>query len=83
MGSAWSLELFCVQQCYTERDREGILTVSRATMSRRGPPPSMVRQTPPPADIRIESGDIIEELEGIADVAREVEDLSDGIFRWS
>jgi hypothetical protein len=34
----------------------------------------MVRQTPPPADIRIESGDIMEELEGRADVAPEVED---------
>jgi hypothetical protein len=34
-------------------------------------------------DIRIESGDINEELEGSADVAPDVEDLPDGIFRWS
>ena len=65
------------------RVRERILIVSRATMAQRGQPPSMVRQTPPPVGIRIESGDIIEELEGSADVAPEVEDLSDGIFRWS
>jgi len=57
--------------------------VSRATMGQRGPSPSMVRQTPPPADIRIDSGDIIEELEGSADVAPEVEDMPDGIFQWS
>ncbi len=66
-----------------ERDREGILTVSRATMGQRVPLPSMVRQTLPPADIRIEFGDIIEELEGTADVAPEVEDLPEGIFQWS
>jgi hypothetical protein len=41
----------------------------------------MVRQTPPPADIRFKSGDIIEELEGNADHAPEVEDLPDGAFR--
>jgi hypothetical protein len=66
-----------------ERDQKGFLTVSRATIGQRGPPPSMVRQTPPPADIRIESGDIIEELEGDAEVATEIENLSDGSFRWS
>jgi hypothetical protein len=42
----------------------------------------MVRQTPPPVDRRIESGDIIEELEGNAEIAPEVEDLPDGTFRW-
>jgi hypothetical protein len=81
MGLAWSLELFCVQKCYTERDGEVILTLSRATMGQRGQLPSTVRQTPPPADIRIESGDIIEDLEDSAYVAPEVEDLPDGIFR--
>ena len=66
-----------------ERDREEILTVSLATvhMGQRGTRPTMVRKTPPPADIRIESGDIIEELEGSADIAPEVEDLPNGIFR--
>jgi hypothetical protein len=84
MGSSWSLEHFCVfQKCYMERDSEAILSVSRATMGQRGPPPSMVRQTPPPADIDIESGDIIEELEGDAEVAPEVEDFPDEAFRWS
>jgi len=52
-------------------------------MGQRCPPPSMVRQTTPPADISIESGDIIELLEGSSDVASEVEDLPDGAFRWS
>ena len=83
MESAWSLELFCIQKCYMERDREGILIVSRATMGQRDPPPSMARQTPPPAGRMIESGDIIEESEDSAHVAPEVEDLTDGIFRWS
>jgi hypothetical protein len=53
-----------------ETNQEAILTVSRATMDQRGPPPFMVRQTPP--DLQIESGDIIEELEGDAEVAPEV-----------
>ena len=77
--SAWSLELFCVRKCYMERDRERILTVSRATMGERGPPP-MIRQTLPPADKMIESNDIIEELGGSDGVATEVENLPDGIF---
>ncbi len=52
-----------------ERDQEAILTVSRATMGQRGPPPSIVRQTPPPTDIRIESSDIIEEVNDDDEVA--------------
>ena len=51
-------------------------------MGQRGPPPSMARQTPPLAHIRIESGDIIEDFEGDAEVAPEVEDLPGGTFRW-
>ncbi len=43
----------------------------------------MVPQTPPPADIRLEFGDIIDELEGDTEVAPEVEDLPVGAFRWS
>ena len=78
---AWNS--FASLKRYMKRDQEAILTVSRAIMGQRGPPPSMVRQTPPSADIRIECGDIIEELEGDAEVAPEVEDLPDGAFRWS
>ena len=63
-----------------ERDQEAILKTFIATIGQRGPLPSMVRQTPPLADIRIESGDIIEELEGNAEVAPEVEDLPAGTF---
>jgi hypothetical protein len=39
-------------KCYMERDREAILSVSRAAMGQRGPAPSMVPQTPPRGDIR-------------------------------
>ena len=70
-------------KCYMERDREAILSVSRAAMGQRGQAPSIVPQTPPGGDIRLESGDIIEELEGDADVAPDVEDLPSGAFRWS
>ena len=49
-------------------------------MGQRGPPPSMIRQTLPPADKMIESNDIIEELGGSDGVATEVENLPDGIF---
>ncbi len=53
-------------------------------MGQRDPPPSSVRQkTLPPVDIQIESSDIIEELDGDAEVALEVEDLPDGAYRWS
>ncbi len=45
-------------------------------MGQRGPAtPYIVPQTPPRGDIRLESGDIIEELEGDADVAPDIEDL--------
>ena len=71
------------KKCYMERDREAILSVSRAAMGQRGPAPSMVPQTPPRGDIRLESGDIIEELEGDAEVAPDIEDLPFGAFRRS
>jgi hypothetical protein len=65
-----------------ERDQEAFFLFSRVTMGHRGPSPYIVRQTPPPADIRIEYGDIIEELDSDAEVAPEVEDLPDGASRW-
>jgi hypothetical protein len=33
--------------------------------------------------MRLESGDIVEELEGDANVAPQVKDMPDGAFRWS
>ncbi len=71
------------KKCYLERDREAIMSVSRAAMGQRGPAPSIVPQTPPRGDIRLESGDIIEELEGDAEVAPDIEDLPFGEFRRS
>ncbi len=37
----------------------------------------------PSTDIRLESGDIVEIIEGDNDVVTEVEGVSDGAFRWS
>ena len=66
-----------------ERDWEAILSVLRAAMGQRGPAPSMVPQTPPRGDIRLEPGDIIEELEGDAEVSPDIEDLPFEAFRRS
>ena len=71
------------KKCYMERDREAILPVSRAAMDQRGPALSIVPQTPPRGDIRLESGDITEELEDDAEVAPDIEDLPFGAFRRS
>jgi hypothetical protein len=66
-----------------ERDRVSILSVTRA-ITGHGTARAICSPEPDPLiDIRLESGDIVEMLEGDDDVVTEVEGVPDGAFRWS
>jgi hypothetical protein len=65
-----------------ERDREFILSVSSVAMGRGNAKAICTPHQGPPFHIRLESGDIVEKLEGDADVVPEVDGVSEGTFRW-
>ena len=66
-----------------ERDRESILSVTQV-ITDHGKTQVICAPKPDPSfDIRLESSDILELTKGDDDVVPEVEDVSDGIFRWS
>ncbi len=73
---------FRLKKYFMERDRESILSVSRAAMDHGRAQASCVSQPAPPLDVCLESGDIIQKWEDDADVAPEVDGVSDGTFRW-
>jgi hypothetical protein len=65
-----------------ERGRESILSVSRASMGHGNAQATSVPKLELPSNIRLESGDIVLESEGDANVAPEVDGVPDGKFRW-
>jgi len=71
------------QNCYMERDRVSIFSVTRAIMGYGKTQVICAPEPDPSIDIRLEPGDIVELTEGDDDVVPEVEDVFDGIFRWS
>jgi hypothetical protein len=64
-----------------ERDRESILSISRTAIEHGRAQAICAPQSVTPFGIRLESGDIIDELEGDADVAPEVDGVSYGTLR--
>ncbi len=66
-----------------ERDRASVLTVTRAILGYGNANIICAPEPNPSTDIRLESGDIVEIIEGDDDVVTEVEGVPDGAFRWS
>ena len=71
------------QKCYMERDRASVLSVIRAILGYGNANAICSPEPDPLMDIRLESGDIVEIIEGDVDVVTEVEEVPDGAFRWS
>ncbi len=65
-----------------ERDREYILSISRVAIRHKNVQAICAPQAKPLVDIRLESGDTIELVEGDADAVPEVDGVPDGSFRW-
>ena len=66
-----------------ERDRASVLSVTRAILGYGNANAISTPEPDPLIDIRLESGDIVEIIEGDVDVVPEVEGVPDGAFRWS
>jgi hypothetical protein len=66
-----------------ERDRAYVLSVTRAILGYGNANVICAPEPDPLIDIRLESGDIVEIIEGDDDVVTEVEGVPDGAFRWS
>jgi hypothetical protein len=64
-----------------ERDRMSILSVTQAIMGHGKTQVICAPEPDPLIDMRLESGNIVELIEGENDVVPEVEDVPDGIFR--
>ena len=71
------------QKCYMALDRAIILSVTRAMMGHGNANVICAPQPKPSTDLRLESGDIIELVDGDEEVAPEVDEVPDGAFRWS
>jgi len=71
------------KKCYVERDRAYVLSVTRAILGYGNANVICAPEPDPLIDIRLESGDIVEIIEGDDDVVTEVEGVPDGAFRWS
>jgi hypothetical protein len=66
-----------------ERDRASVLSVTRAILGYGNANDICAPEPDPSIDIRLESGDIVEIIEGDDDVVTEVDGVPDGAFRWS
>ncbi len=64
-----------------ERDRASVLSVTRAILGYGNANVICAPEPDPLIDIRLESGDIVEVIEGDDDVITEVEGVPDGAFR--
>ncbi len=64
-----------------ERDRASVLSVTRAILGYGNSNVICAPEPDPSTDIRLESGDIVEIIEGDDDVVTEVEGVPDGTFR--
>jgi hypothetical protein len=58
-------------------------SVTRAIMGHGKVQVTCAPEPDPLSDIRLESGDIVELIEGDKDVVPKVEETPDGAFRWS
>jgi hypothetical protein len=66
-----------------ERHRASVLSVTRAILGYGTANVICAPEPNPSTDIRLESGDIAEIIEGDNDVVTEVGGVPDGAFRWS
>jgi hypothetical protein len=66
-----------------ERDQASVFFVTRAILGYGNANIICAPEPDPLIDIRLESGDIVEIIEGDVDVVTEVEGVPDGAFRWS
>ena len=70
------------KKCYMSRDRASVLSVTRAILGYGIANAICAPQPDPLINIRLESGDIVEIIEGDDDVVTEVEGVPNGSFRW-
>ena len=65
-----------------ERDRASVLSVAKAILGYDNAIVICALKLDPLIVIQLESGDIVEMIEGDVDVVTEVEGNPDGAFRW-
>ncbi len=66
-----------------ERDRASVLSVTRAILGYGNANVICAPKPDSSTHIRLESGDIVEKIEGDDDVVTEMEGVPNGAFRWS